>query len=144
MFKQMKVILSLIIFIAFVSPSDLIFAQDNIDISKINFNKNISENNDDFAAKHAKDLQNRLGLTDDQTKQVANILMEYRNNVQNSNPDNTIMQTPGDPQQAANDKIIALLDENQKAAFAQIEGEWWASVSKDAGTVNRKNPNDSY
>ncbi len=137
MYKRFNLLFILILLFLFASSSKS--AQANLNRSnKTNSNLNAFQN-DDFAAKHAKDLQNRLGLTNDQTAQVANILTGYRDKVQNNNPDNQSMNNSNDPQQAANDSILALLDESQKAAFAQMQNEWWTNVNQDIGNLNKTN-----
>jgi nitric oxide reductase large subunit len=137
MYKRFNLLLILIFL--FLSASNSIFAKADLNRNiKINSNLN-SYQNDDFAAKHAKDLQNRLGLTNDQAAQVANILTGYKENVQNNNPDNQTMNNSNDPEQSANDSIMALLDSSQKAAFAQMQKEWWANVNQDIGNLNRTN-----
>ncbi len=132
--ENFKQVISVIIFV-FTFAVGSVFA--------ININTPTIQNYD-FAAKHAKDLQNRLGLTNDQTNQVTNILSEYKDNIQNNNSANPSMNQSADPQQTANDRIVGLLDSNQKAAFAQMENVWWENVNKDIGTINGKNQNNSY
>lgn len=138
MYKQLKFLIMITI-LSFALTSNLVFAKVNKDaVNKINSNPT-SLQNDDFAPKHAKDLQNRLGLTNEQTNQVVNILSEYRDDVLNKNPNDASMNKSPDPhQQTANDRIAALLDENQKAAFAQMQKEWWANVNQEIGRTNRK------
>ena len=132
--ENFKQVISVIIFV-FAFAFGSVFAK-NINTPTIQ--------NYDFAAKHAKDLQNRLGLTNDQTNQVTNILSEYKDNIQNNNSANPSMNQSTDPQQTANDRIVGLLDSSQKAAFAQMENVWWENVNKDIGTINGKNQNNSY
>ena len=132
--ENFKQVISVIIFV-FTFAVGSVFA--------ININTPTIQNYD-FAAKHAKDLQNRLGLTNDQTNQVTNILSGYKDNIQNNNSANPSMNQSADPQKTANDRIVGLLDSNQKAAFAQMENVWWENVNKDIGTINGKNQNNSY
>ncbi|MGA9292986.1 MAG: hypothetical protein WBV81_10330 [Ignavibacteriaceae bacterium] len=136
MFRTLKELFSSSIFVfAFFLASNFTLAHFNSATgSKINLPQN-----DDFAAKHAKDLQNRLGLTNDQTSQVANILADYKNNVLNNNQNDPNTGNSINPQQAANDEIIKLLDESEKAAFAQMENEWWTNINQDIGAVNGRN-----
>ncbi len=134
MCENFKKLISVVIFV-FAFACGSVFAK-NVNTATIQ--------NYDFAAKHAKDLQNRIGLTNEQTNQVTNILSEYKDNIQNNNPANPSINKSTDPQQTANDRIVGLLDSSQKAAFAQMEKVWWENVNKDVGTINGKNQNNSY
>ena len=134
MFRQLDEFLSSSIFIfAFFLASNSTLAHYNY--KAIDCKNNLYQN-DDFSERYSKDLRNRLGLTADQTSQFANILTDYRNNVLNNNQDNPSMNNSADPQQVANDKIISLLDESQKAAFAQMGKNWWTNINQDIGSTN--------
>lgn len=139
MLRQSKEGLSSSIFVfAFFSASNMTLANYNIVTTrKINLNSNLPQGND-FAAMQAKDLQNRLGLTDEQALQIASILTEYLNKALNNNQDNSSTYILNAPQQTANDRIVSLLDKSQKVAFAQIQKDWWANINQDIGTINIK------
>ena len=133
MFRQLKELLSSSVFVfSFFLASNLTLAHSD---SIITGKKNSSQN-DEFASKHAKALQNRLDLLNDQTTQIANILHKYRNNVFNTNQDNPSIDNSIVPQQIVNDIITALLDENLKAAFTKIQKDWWTNVNQDIGILS--------
>jgi hypothetical protein len=80
----------------------------------------------EYKADAAKNLsikfQQKVLLSDEQTKRVEGIFMEYIN----SN-DKTA-------QAAADKKIIALLDERQKAKYEIIKTDMWNEVNKAASS----------
>jgi hypothetical protein len=117
---------------AFFLASNINFAHFN---SAVSIKNNLIQN-DDFTSKHSKDLKNYIGLRNDQTSKVGNILIDYRYNVLNNNKNISGLSNSIDLQQTANNSIIKLLDESQKAAFAQIEKEWWTNVNQEISTVN--------
>jgi hypothetical protein len=144
MYKQSKILLKISCFIIMLLLfSNLSFAQGE------NTSGMDIDNHNDFAKKHAKNLQAVLNLTDDQTSKVEDILNEYKDNVQNSNnagsnDNNASMGTMSNSQTSADDQITSVLDTNQKASWAQVKNNWWSSVNQDIGTVNQNQQNNTY
>ena len=147
MVKQLKIVLSILFFtLAFLLASNSSFAQQNN--SGINNAPDIGNNND-FAKKHAKNLQAVLNLTDDQTTKVENVLNDYKDKVQSSNnagtaDNNAVLGTMSNSQTSADDQITSILDANQKASWAQVKNNWWSNVNQDIGSVNQNQQNNSY
>ncbi|HVO73640.1 MAG TPA: hypothetical protein VMT35_06430 [Ignavibacteriaceae bacterium] len=81
----------------------------------------------------ATDLQARINLTQEQTKQVQDILNEYQ-----SSSASTTEGTSKDAETSANDKIASLLDDNQKASFESVKSDWWNEVKEKLGPSQEK------
>jgi len=66
-------------------------------------------------------LQQKVLLSDEQAKKIENILSEYiRSDNQRTD------------QASSDKKIVALLDERQKAKFEIIKNDWWNEINRAA------------
>ncbi|HVO74812.1 MAG TPA: hypothetical protein VMT35_12365 [Ignavibacteriaceae bacterium] len=102
-YKIRRTLFSLIIIIFY---STVLFAQ--------------SENKADASKNLSVKLQQKVLLTDEQTKKVESILTEYINSGDKS------------MQAAADKKISTLLDERQKAKYEIIKTDMWNEANKAA------------
>ena len=132
MFRTLKEWFSSSLFVsAFFLASNVSFAHFNSIGNKIDLPQN-----NDFAVKCARDLQNRLGLSNYQTSRVASILLDFKNRVLNNSPDQHSIENSQNPQRTANNRIFGLLDENQKVLFTQMEKEWWTNINTNIDIIN--------
>jgi hypothetical protein len=90
-------------------------------------NQDTSQSSNSNIAMLAQDLQASLNLTQAQSDSVKSILKDYQNAI-NSSPSAPQMNNARPPEQVADARIEALLNDTQKTKWESMKTDWWDKV----------------
>ncbi len=129
LFKMLGIVLLAFIFL----NGTYLYAQDNKTTAKSSDTQNTTYKQN--AKQWTDQLNQKLSLTQEQQTKIQDILVDFQ-----KAKESTDMNKSNDLQNAYNNKIESVLNNNQKSIFESYKAEWWKGMS----TSTKKENNNSY